>query len=75
MLVEAAGRSMIPIAIVLASSLLLLILKLVFGSIKAGIYSSAGRPNSDFRSLYCPVLDHPLARSRHPRVSGFRLTS
>lgn len=38
MLVEAAGRLMIPIAIVLASSLILLIIKIVFGSIKAGIW-------------------------------------
>lgn len=38
MLVEAAGRLMIPIAIVMAASLILLILRIVFGSIKAGIW-------------------------------------
>ena len=38
MLVEAAARLMIPIALVLAASLLLLILKICFGSIKAGIW-------------------------------------
>lgn len=38
MLVEAAGRLMIPVAIVLASSLILLIFKIVFGSIKTGLW-------------------------------------
>lgn len=37
MLVEAAGRLMIPIAIILASSLILVILKIVFGSIRAAM--------------------------------------
>ena len=38
MLVEAAGRLMIPIAIVLASSLILLILDIIFGSIRAALW-------------------------------------
>lgn len=75
MLVEAAGRLMIPVAIVLASCLILLIIKLAFGSIRAGVWLVLLAIRVVLFGIFIAVFWFARLISNGIRFLWFRITS